>query len=559
MFEMNRFVVFLSLLPFVLSCHEKPVVQDEPELPQAYLELYAAYADGKTIDVITQKYGIHTVFFTDDTQVSLSSLELLIGDCTVDEPLEVTLEGGYWRVGSKVLEIRYDSSLSDEQAYPVYIYYDDMTMYMHLSNSNVISFNSLALERYNESKKEEAELERMRNLPVLHINTVGAAPILDKKNYVDGTITISDPDKLYSIISTYTADMGIRGRGNSTWGFPKKPWKVKLDKAVSVLGMPADKEWALLANYTDRTLIRNVVAMKLSEICGFSWTPRMRHVEVYLNEQYQGVYTLCEHKKISKDRINIDVAKEGDDTGEAVTGGYYIEIEAALDEPVNWRTEMGVPLMFNEPENPSAAQEAYVKKLFKDFETSLYSEHLADPEKGYQAYIDVDSFIDYYIVQELTKNIDGNLFKSAFVTKERGRKMEMYHLWDFDLTLGNCGYHHASIGSGPENFWIRDVDSYSQPGDNWFNRMMKDPAFVQRLKDRWNELKPSFETIPAFIDEQASILEKAQKRNFEVWNINDSIGWVMMPSLGSYEKEVEYLRKFYTARLNWLHTAINAM
>jgi hypothetical protein len=262
---------------------------------------------------------------------------------------------------------------------------------------------------------------------------------------------------------------------------------------------------------------------------------------------------------VSPDRINIDVAEDGDDTGEAVTGGYYIEIEAALDEPINWRTGMGVPLMFSEPEEPSAAQEAYVKQLFNDFEASLYSEYLADPEKGYQAYIDVDSFIDYYIVQELTKNIDGNLFKSAFVTKERGRKLEMYHLWDFDLTLGNCGYHHSSIGSGPENFWIRDVNSYSQPGDNWFNRMMKDPAFVKRLKDRWNELKPSFETIPAFIDEQAKILEKAQKRNFEVWNINDSIGWVMMPSLGSYEKEVDYLRKFYTARLNWLHAAINAM
>ena len=556
--RLSTFIICLLSLLFP-SCAETPEVIETPELPQVYLELYAAYVEGKTIDVIKHKFGIYTISFTDNSQIQISVLDLPIYDCTIDEPLNVSVSDGFWKVGDKILEVGYDAYLPDSQAYPVYIYYDDMTLYIHLSNSNIISFHSLALERYEESKREEAELERLKNLPVVRINTVGSAPILDKKNYVDGTITISDPENIYSVISTYTADMGIRGRGNSTWGFPKKPWKVKLDKAVSVLGMPADKEWALLANYTDRTLIRNVVAMKLSEICGFSWTPRMRHVEVYLNEAYQGVYTLCEHKKVSADRINIDVAGEGDDTGEAVTGGYYIEIEAALDNPVNWRTGMGVPLMFSEPEEPSEAQEAYVKQLFNDFEASLYSEHLADPEKGYQAYIDVDSFIDYYIVQELTKNIDGNLFKSAFVTKERGKKLEMYHLWDFDLTLGNCGYHHSSIGSGPENFWIRDVDSYSQPGDNWFNRMMKDPAFVQRLKDRWNKLKPSFETIPAFIDEQAKILEKAQKSNFEVWNINDSIGWVMMPSLGSYEKEVEYLRKFYTARLNWLHAAINAM
>ena len=554
------FVIIICMLTLLFpSCTETSEAIETPELPQAYLELYKAYAEGKTIDVIHHKFGIYTISFTDDSQIRISILDLPVYDCTMDEPWDVSVSDGFWKVGDKLSDVIYDADLPDSRAYPVYIYYDELTLHIHLSNSNVISFHSLAIERYEESKREEAELERLQNLPVVRINTQGAAPILDKKNYVDGTITISDPEKLYSVISTYTADMGIRGRGNSTWGFPKKPWKIKLDKAVSVLGMPADKEWALLANYTDRTLIRNVVAMKLSEICGFSWTPRMRHVEVYLNEEYQGVYTLCEHKKVSPDRINIDVAEDGDDTGEAVTGGYYIEIEAALDEPVNWRTGMGVPLMFSEPEEPSAAQEAYVKQLFNDFEASLYSEYLADPEKGYQAYIDVDSFIDYYIVQELTKNIDGNLFKSAFVTKERGRKLEMYHLWDFDLTLGNCGYHHSSIGSGPENFWIRDVNSYSQPGDNWFNRMMKDPAFVKRLKDRWNELKPSFETIPAFIDEQAKILEKAQKRNFEVWNINDSIGWVMMPSLGSYEKEVDYLRKFYTARLNWLHAAINAM
>lgn len=530
-----------------------------PDFPKGYEELLAAYQQGKVYESASRRFGVCTLNFTDGSQLSVSDLDFMVNDCVFNSPESVVDVNGFWKVGEVTLDVKVDKSLPDSHAYPVYVYYDDMTLNIHLSNGNVLSFWSVALEAAKELEEKMEEIRRYQNIPVVYITTVGGAQIVDKKNYVDGTITIKDPEKLYSTISTYTADMGIRGRGNSTWTWPKKPWKVKLDKAASLLGMPADKEWALLANCSDRTLMRNAIAMKLSEICGFSWTPRMRHVEVYLNDKYQGVYMLCEHKKVSADRINIDVAGEEDNEGEAVTGGYYIEIEAALDEPVNWRTGMGVPLMFSEPEYPTAAQEAYVKKLFADFETCLYSDYLTDPEKGYQSYIDVKSFIDYYIVQELTKNIDGNLFKSAFVTKERGKKMEMYHLWDFDLTMGNCGYFHSQTGSGPENFWIRDFNSYSKPGDNWFNRMMKDPAFVQRLKDRWNELKPKFDEIPLYMDEQALILAEAQERNFEVWDIDFSIDWVMMPSLGSYESEVEYLRKFFMARLNWLDSAINRM
>ena len=150
---------------------------------------------------------------------------------------------------------------------------------------------------------------------------------------------------------------------------------------------------------------------------------------------------------------------------------------------------MGVPMMFSDPEEPTAQQLEYVKNLFESFEQALWARNWSETS-GYPKYIDVDSFVDYYIVQELTKNVDGNLRKSSFITKERGKKFETYHLWDFDLTLGNCGYHHGSVGSGPENFWILSVNSYSKPGENWFNLMMKDPAFVTRIKNRWNELKP---------------------------------------------------------------------
>ena len=135
----------------------------------------------------------------------------------------------------------------------------------------------------------------------------------------------------------------------------------------------------------------------------------------------------------------------------------------------------------------------------------------------------------------------------------------MYHLWDFDLTLGNCGYFDWSVGNGPENFWIKDFTPGSWKGENWFNLMMKDPAFVDQLQQRWNQLKPEFDKIPEFIDEQVFSLAKAQERNFQKWTILESVDWVYFPSLGSYEKEVAYLKEFYTDRLAWLDRELNKL
>lgn len=543
---LNNVLVFLALL--MTGCgKEQPVEKEEAKQPAGYAELVQAHKDGKVFLSAEHQSGACVISFTDGFKLTVSENEMKIHDCTLQNPSEVKAESGWWTVGGIYTGVKADSSLSDENALPVYVYFDTKTLYMYLSNRNVLSFASKALE---DEKKEQEELDRIQNIPVVRITTDGGAGIYDKKNYVKGSISISDPEGLYSDVKEFTARMGIRGRGNSTWGWPKKPWKVKLDEKASLLGMPADKEWALLANYADRTLVRNIVAMKLSEICGFSWTPRMRSVEVYLNDEYQGVYTLCEHKKVSSDRVNIDVVGESDNSGDAVTGGYYLEIEEQQDETTCWWTSMGVPMMFSDPEVPTAEQLAYVTGLFDSFEQALKNRKWSESD-GYPQYIDVDSFINYYIVQELTKNVDGNLRKSSFITKERGKKMEMYHLWDFDLTLGNCGYFWDGVGNGPENFWIKI--------DKWYPYLFEDPVFVEKVQDRWNQLMPEFEKIPDFIDEQVLSLDKARKRNFEKWNINESIDWVMFPSLGTYEKEVDYLKEFYTKRLEWLDRELNQL
>ena len=549
---MNRLAYILSFfllsLSLVLSgCEREVLPSDETLRPKEYLELIRAYRDGKIFQSAVHQPQVCEITFTDGYKLTVPETSFKIHDCTTGSPAEVEAVGGWWSIDGALLGIEADSSVPDMESVPVYVYFDTTTLYAYLSNRTLLVFPSKALE---DQKQEQEEIARRQNIPVIRIKTKDSAPILDKKTYIDGTITISDPEGLYGDVTEFTADMGIRGRGNSTWSFPKKPWKVKLKEKASLLGMPADKEWALLANYADRTLIRNIVAMKLSEICGFSWTPRMRSVEVYLNGKYQGVYTLCEHKKVSPDRVNIDVVGENDNVGDAVTGGYYLEIEEQQDETTCWWTSMGVPMMFSDPEEPTDEQLAYVKGLFESFEKALRAKDFSEAS-GYPKYIDVDSFVDYYIVQELTKNIDGNLRKSSFITKERGKKMEMYHLWDFDLTLGNCGYFWGNVGNGPENFWIKL--------DKWYPHLFGDPVFVDTVQERWNELMPELRKIPDFIDEQALILDKAQERNFQVWSIWESVDWVYFPSLGSYEKEVDYLKEFYTKRLEWLDAELNEL
>ena len=154
-------------------------------------------------------------------------------------------------------------------------------------------------------------------IPIIWIDTDGAAPIRDKDNYVNGTIKVSDPKGYFSDVKEFEARMKIKGRGNSTWGMPKKPYKIKLEEKAEILGIPKDKEWVLLANYADKSLLRNITAMEMSRILGFRWTPVMISVEFYLNGEYQGVYVFTEHKKVSKNRVNIDTENDS----------FYIEIE----------------------------------------------------------------------------------------------------------------------------------------------------------------------------------------------------------------------------------------
>lgn len=407
-----------------------------------------------------------------------------------------------------------------------------------------------------------------RRIPRVYVNTEGGAPILDKENYVTSTVRVEDLDKYYTDGVEFEGSAGVRGRGNSTWGMDKKPYRIKLDESASLLGMGKDKNWALLANHTDKTLLRNITAFEIAEIAEMSWTPSSYSVDLYLNDAYQGVYALTEHVKVSDERLDIELVTPSDNSGEALTGGYFLELDFHFDEPYKFKTAMKeLPIMFKDPDEPTPAQFEFVENYFNTAEAVLYGDNFKDPEDGYRKYIDVESFVNYFIIQELAKNVDGNMRGSCYLAIQRNGKIEQPLVWDFDIAFGNADHITWEQGASSREWDGWFINSYSA-NDNtytpWFDRFFEDPYFVTELKKRWNGLKPQLDGIPDFIREHAAALQESQAQNFSPKP--SGAGWIITKpewnssiTRGSYKAEVDYLVDFVEKRLQWLDTNINGL
>ena len=426
---------------------------------------------------------------------------------------------------------------------------DGTTQISSVTSNNFNSSKTLKITLFNGRNQEfEVQLNPFKNIPIIRITTENNAPIVSKDDYINARITINDTEKLYSTSDIVNVLTEIRGRGNSTWGMPKKPYKLKLDKKTALLGMSTDKEWALLANYSDKALMRNYIIFELSQMLNMSWTPQARPVELYLNGTFQGAYTLTEQVKVSDERINITTVGSGDNAGDALTGGYFLEIDERYDG-VNFTTSKGLPIVFKEPKEPTTLQYNYVHQYFEQIESVLYSSTFTNPTTGYAAYIDVESFVANYIIQELSKNVDGNMRLSAFFTKERNGKLKFSNVWDFDLALGNADYFSSNIGNGPTGFHIRN--------SRWYDRLFQDPAFVAKVKAEWARIYPQIYRLEVSARNYAAQISPAQSRNFQAWSILGKYVWPNVVWPPTYNEEVNYMIKFLNERANWMNQQIN--
>lgn len=376
-------------------------------------------------------------------------------------------------------------------------------------------------------------------LTSVFIYTDNEESIDSKDIYVNGRVHIY-PDETGGL-KPFTDAMQIKGRGNTTWHMAKKPYKIKLSKKSSILGMAADKEWVLLANYSDKSLLRTAAAFETSKRLGMPYTPDGQSVDVFLNEKYEGTYFLTEQIKISSGRVNITEMKATDTDPEKITGGYLLEVDERLDEALWFRTTRNVPFTIKEPDlNPT--QFDYIKQYVQEAEDALYGPQFTDPVSGYAAYLNVETFVNWYLVNELFKNNDASFYSSVFLFKDKNNKLSMGPVWDFDIAAGNIDYSHCMYSS---SWWIRNSP--------WISRLFDDPAFKARVKSRWAEIKQlQLSTLDDYIENQALKLAVSQEYNFKKWDILGTYVWPNATVLGSYTAEVNYLKFWLNSRIDWM-------
>ena len=387
-------------------------------------------------------------------------------------------------------------------------------------------------------------------LPVVEVWTNAYAPILNRENYVPGCMRITDGSTQVYTRGLYTGAIDIRGRGNSSWEMPKKGYRIKLPSpGAAVLDMPADRDWVLLANYADKTLMRGDVGFELSRRLNMAWTPRMRHVELYLNGEFLGSYQLGEHVKVAPNRVNVTPMLATDLSLPALGGGYLVEADyAEYLSAGDVVVQMSSELLFNikAPGSVVQSQVNYIGAYLQGVETALLSNNF-DAQLGYPALIDVDSFINWWLVKELVKDADGPFYSSVYLHKDRGGKLKMGPLWDFDLSSGNVDFNAAGE---PKGWWVRK-------NAEWINHLFQDPAFRAKVYARWRALKSTqIDTLLPFIDDTARALEASQRENFRRWDILDSYVWPNRVVTGSYAGEVKYLKDWLRARIKWMDSQI---
>ena len=331
----------------------------------------------------------------------------------------------------------------------------------------------------------------------------------------------------------------IKGRGNSTWVLPKRPYKLKFDKKVSLLGEPADKEWVLLANYVDKTLLRNRTAFDMGRMSKLEYTNRSHFVELVLNGEYCGTYQLAEQIKVGADRVNV-----GDD-------GYLLEVDAKADSTdVTFIVKrVGQPINIKSPEvEVGDSAYNYVVDYLNTVERVLFSDDFKDPSKGYTKYIDVASFVDWYLINEITKNNDACFFSSCYMTLARNGKLKMGPLWDYDIAFGNT---NETGCESPEGFWIKNV--------LWFDRLFQDPNFVKDVKSRFAHFYNKRNEIYQNINDNANYLKRSAVENNNKWGTLYNYVWPNSTIAGSYENEVQTMKNWLEARFQWLNAQYSAM
>lgn len=355
----------------------------------------------------------------------------------------------------------------------------------------------------------------------LVVTTTNGAPVLNREDYVEATVQL---DGL-----THAGE--IRGRGNSTWNFPKKPYRLKLGEDAALVGTTPQEDWVLLANAADRSALRTHTAFAIADRTRLAWTPQSRFVELVLNGVSQGLYELTDQIEVKPDRVELP-----DDA-------YLLEVNERFvrDGDRGFRTvRRRTPIVFDDPDDPERGDVIRVRRHIQAFERALYGKRFTDRRLGYRPYVDLGSFIDWYLVEELFRNTDSNFNSSVHVSWTPGGKLAMGPVWDFDLSGGT-----ALNRTVPARGWLTRL------GRHWISRMLMDPDFAARVKARWTTLRPRIDRLVSQLPAAARPLQPVAAADWTQWHAGAELV-TGSKHAESFDGEVAFLRDWLTERSAWM-------
>jgi hypothetical protein len=354
-------------------------------------------------------------------------------------------------------------------------------------------------------------------IPRIVIETENRTPVKDRQTEIPAKLQIWGEHAPESEV----LDLTIRGRGNSTWEMPKKGYKIEFIDKQPLLGMPADRDWALIGNYADKTLMKNQLAFLLSAALGAYYSPRSEFAELYLNREYLGVYQITETIKIGKNRIKVP----------SPSTTFLVEIDAKprKDEHVYF-TNLGKALNIHYPKELNTLSQDTLISFVNNFES--YVQFMQEYKSlSLDQWININEYILYYWIQEFAKNLDANFYTSVYFTWSTDSRIFMGPVWDFDQAFGG---HNATKDTIPSEYGIRDR--------YWNKYLFEDADFLQKAQEFWESHRQVFMSILDTIDHYRAVLEKPAQNNFKRWD----------SPYATYDEAVHELRNWVAMRFIWI-------
>ena len=363
-------------------------------------------------------------------------------------------------------------------------------------------------------------------LPRLVIETEDFQQIRDRETETPARLQVYGKDQPEGGI----LDLTVKGHGFSSFvGMPKPSYKIEFFNKLSLLGMHKDKDWVLIANSADRSLLRNFITYKLYDWLGADYSPHAQFVELFFNRQYQGVYLLTETVKVGKHRVNI-----------CESPSCFLFEKAKYTQPkdVHFRTRQGNLFLVKSSNKENPQSVAILKNHIDSLEAFL----AGDKKAGMDQWFDIETFVRFYWTQEFSKNLDGNFYKSIFLTWRQNSPVQFGPVWDFDMGYGNS---NSKSALSPEDWYIRPSP--------WNRDIIADSVVMERVENFWLEKHQVFEQVSDTLLHYSEKLSLAAKNEFTRWpTLSENINWANGKAFHSYGEAVDNLNDWIKKRIAWI-------